>query len=89
MNRAARYALAALILLPAVAETQEKRILDHDAYEIWKGIEDQAISNDGRWVLYRLTLQDGDAELVVSGLTSDATYSIARGASPRFTDDSR
>jgi dipeptidyl aminopeptidase/acylaminoacyl peptidase len=89
MNRASRYALAALILLPAVVETQEKRILDHDAYEIWKGIEDQAISNDGRWVLYRLTLQDGDAELVVSGLTSDATYSIPRGASPRFTEDSR
>jgi len=89
MNRSARYTLAALLLIPAVAVAQTKQALGHEAYEIWKGIENQAISNDGRWALYNLTLQDGDAELMVRGLDSDAAYSIPRGTSARFTADSR
>ncbi len=89
MNRYACYVLAGLLFVPALANAQSKKILDHDAYDIWKGIDDQAISNDGRWILYDLTLQDGDAELEVEALTSDVTYSIPRGSSARFTDDSR
>ncbi|UCD23506.1 MAG: hypothetical protein JSW51_10725, partial [Gemmatimonadota bacterium] len=89
MNRFARCVVAGLLLVPAGVDAQTKKILDHDAYEIWKGIDDQAISNDGRWALYTLTLQDGDAELVVREVSSEVTYSIPRGSSARFTANSR
>jgi len=89
MNRYACYVLAGLLLVPALANAQTKKILDHDAYDIWRGIDSQAVSNDGRWILYNLTLQDGDAELEVKGLTSDVTYSMPRGSAARFTHDSR
>jgi len=71
------------------AQTVSRQPLDHSAYEIWKAIESEALSPDGQFLLYRLTLQDGDAELVVHGLASEAVYAVPRGTGPRFTDDSR
>ena len=48
----------AILLIPASAFGQVKRPLDHDAYDIWMEIEDQAISHDGRWVAYRVSHAD-------------------------------
>jgi len=81
--------LSAALLLPLAASSQSKRPLDHDAYEIWKIIADEALSNDGRWMLYSLALEDGDSELKVHGLTADTEYSIPRAKSAQFTHGSR
>ena len=89
MDRSTLYSLAFLMLFPPVAVAQAKRPLDHDAYDIWKTIENESVSNDGRWMLYSLELQDGDSELKVHGIRSDVTYSIPRAKSPQFTHDSR
>jgi len=89
MRRSVFVAVLAALALPAVSSGQQKRPLDHDAYDIWMGIEDQTISNDGRWVLYALVPQDGDAELRVHSQISNVMYSIPRGRSPRFTADTR
>ncbi len=52
-------AIAALTALTSVAHAQqaEKQPLDHSAYDVWQGIDDEALSHDGRWLLYSLTLQ--------------------------------
>ncbi len=89
MFRRTAYLLTTLLLLPLAAFAQTKRPLDHDAYEIWKAIEDEALSDDGRWILYSLVLEGGDSELRVHGLRTDATFSIPRAKSARFTRDSR
>jgi dipeptidyl aminopeptidase/acylaminoacyl peptidase len=89
MHRNALYSLAVPLLFPLAALAQAKRPLDHDAYEIWKTIENESVSNDGRWMLYSLELQDGDSELKVHGLRSDVTYAIPRAKAAQFTHDSR
>jgi dipeptidyl aminopeptidase/acylaminoacyl peptidase len=75
------------VVFPAMAFAQAKRPLDHASYDIWMSIEDETISDDGRWVLYTLVPQDGDAELRVHSQISNVTYSIPRGRSPQFTAD--
>ena len=87
MRRYLLVAVLAIVCMPAVVFGQAKRPLDHDAYDIWMGIQDQAISNDGRWVLYTLVPQDGDAELRVHSQISNVVYTIPRGRSPQFTTD--
>jgi len=89
MFRRTLYSLIALLLPPLAVFSQTKRPLDHDAYEIWRAIDDEALSNDGRWILYALTLEDGDSELKIHSLRAEATYSIPRASSVRFTHDSR
>ena len=79
----------AVVVCVGPVSAQEKAPLDHAAYEEWRAIDDAALSPDGRWALYRLTLQDGDAELRVTGLLSEAEHAIERVASAQFTADGR
>ena len=37
---------------------QQKKTLDHDAYDIWNRIDEQAISSNGNWVLYSQSPED-------------------------------
>ncbi len=82
--------LAALLLVgmlvsgPGLATGAQAKPLGHEAYEIWRGIEDEALSPDGRWLLYSLSLENGDPELVVRSLSDDTEHRIARGSGARF-----
>ena len=80
--------ILALVLPLALADpaaAQEKQTLGHEAYEIWKGIEDEAISRDGRWVVYSLTLQNGDPELVIRNVADGREYRVPRGSDAEFS----
>ena len=78
----------ALSVTGGVAGAQQ-RPLDHSAYEEWKAISDERLAPDGRWVAYALTVEWGDAELVVRSTTGATEHRIARGRSPRFAADGR
>jgi hypothetical protein len=84
-------AIAALTALSGVAHAQqgEKQPLDHSAYDVWRGIDDEALSHDGRWLSYALTLQDGDATLMVRALEAATEYAVPRGATARFSAAAR
>lgn len=78
---------ALLVTLPISA--QERRALDHADYDIWNRIQNDVLSADGRWLVYRLVPGDGDATMIVRALDGDRSLTLERGASPRFTADSR
>ncbi|MBE0593650.1 MAG: S9 family peptidase [Gemmatimonadales bacterium] len=89
MIRRALVTIAAMAVWTGPVAAQQKVPLDHAAYEEWRSIDDAALSPDGQWALYRLTLQDGDPKLHVTGLAAPAEHEVARVASARFTRDSR
>ena len=74
------------IASPALAQ---KQALDHADYDRWKEIDDEAISDDGRWALFTAHPPEGDGALRVKGLAADAAYDVPRGENPQFTADSR
>ena len=80
--------LSTLVAAPLPAQ-QAERVLDHDAYDVWKTIRGERISDDGQWVLYHLALRVGDAELVVTRPGGGAEYRIDRATNARFSPDSR
>ena len=73
----------------ALVAQETKRPLDHSVYDGWNRISARAISNDGRWIFYRLTPGLGDSRLYVRNTQSDQEFEIPRGASAEFTYDSR
>ena len=84
--------LRAAVFLALVAtplSAQQKRALDHSDYDRWNRIRNDILSADGKWLAYRLVPGDGDASLIVKRLDDERALTIARGASPRFTADSR
>lgn len=87
--------LLALMLPAAVgaqsagAATAERRPLDHDAYDIWNSISDEALSNDGAWGLYGVESEKNDPVLHVASLSGSASYVVERGEGGVFSDDAR
>src|SRR3954464_8576808 len=68
----------------------QKKPLDHSVYDGWQSIGERMISNDGKWVVYTVRPQEGDANLYVQS-SDGTTYKkqIARGDSATITEDSR
>ncbi len=89
MKRLLVFAAVVLVLAPSLALAQEKRPLDHDVYDGWNSIQGQRISDDGRWVLFTLDPQEGDAQLHARDLRSNVDHVVPRGESARFSHDNR
>jgi len=81
--------IAVLLACSVHAYAQEKRPLDHSVYDSWNRIQGQTLSNDGAWVLYTVSPQEGDGQLHVKALRSETAYLVPRGESAEFTDDNR
>ena len=71
------------------AQTPAKRSISYDAYDGWRTIQGTKISREGTWLVYALTPQDGDGELVVRNLKTGAESRQARGREPVITADGK
>lgn len=68
----------------------QKKPLDHTVYDSWQSIGERMISNDGKWVVYTVTPQEGDADLFIqSSDGKNYKKQIARGYNAVITEDSR
>ncbi len=77
------------MLLALSVHAQNKKPLDHTVYDSWQSIGERKISNDGKWIIYSVDVQEGDGNLVIQ--SSDMKYkeTIPRGYNVTITDDSR
>lgn len=85
--------LPALILvcgsLMIQAQSAAPKPIALEDYAAFKRITGAAISNDGKWMHYTVTPNDGDATLYVKSLDTETVHEIPRGANPAFSDDGR
>ncbi len=66
----------------------QKKTMSHEVYGIWKKIDQQRISNDGKWVSYiTLSNTEGDPNLYLWNAISASTTIFPRGTEGRFTED--
>jgi dipeptidyl aminopeptidase/acylaminoacyl peptidase len=71
------------------AQQPAKKPLDHSVYDNWQSIGTKVISDNGQWVAYTITPQEGDATLVIYNRTSQQRLEIPRGTNPVITTDSK
>ena len=81
--------IIAILNLSASQAAPEKKRITHDVYDRWRSIQGTKISRDGTWLVYALTPQDGDGELVVRNLKTDAETRQPRGRDAVITADDR
>jgi len=83
------FLLALFLLLTFNFLLAQKKPLDHTVYDSWQSIGERMISNDGKWVVYTINVQEGDNELVIQ--SADAKYKkiIPRGYNAAISEDSR
>jgi dipeptidyl aminopeptidase/acylaminoacyl peptidase len=65
----------------------QKKPLDHTVYDSWQSIGSKIISNNGQWIAYTITPQEGDATLIA--WNSKTQLAIPRGYNPVITEDNR
>ncbi len=84
-----RKIIAAAFLLITFQTFAQKKPLDHSVYDSWESIGEKMISNDGKWTVYTINVQEGDSKLIIQ--STDAVYKkeIARGYNAIITQDSR
>ena len=77
------------IFFGASAQKISKKPLDHSVYDAWQSIANEHISNDGKWILYVIKPQEGDATLVVTDAKNTGKFQVPRADTARFTADSK
>ena len=83
-----RYILV-LLLFTSNFLLAQKKPLDHNVYDSWQSIGERMISNDGKWVVYTINVQEGDNELVVQSSDTKYKMTIPRGYNAVISEDSR
>jgi dipeptidyl aminopeptidase/acylaminoacyl peptidase len=70
------------------SQDSEKIPLTHDIYNSWKKLENQRISNDGKWISYEINPQKGDGKLIIYYIETGNTDTIQRGYESVFSPNS-
>ena len=80
-------ALSIFISLLAIgASAQNKRPLTHQDYDGWHNIQNQSLSNDGKFLAYGIFPEEGDGEVVVRNLQTGTEWRQPAGARPLPTN---
>ncbi|MFL5774080.1 MAG: prolyl oligopeptidase family serine peptidase [Flavisolibacter sp.] len=75
-------------LIPLFAAAQKKP-LDHTVYDSWQSVGERSISNDGKWLAYTITPQEGDAALYIQPVAGNSKTVISRGYNAVISADNR
>lgn len=84
-----RFFFFLLLSIPFISISQTKKPLDHSVYDSWQSIGERTISNDGKFIVYSVTPQEGDGKLVVQRTTGEVIAEISRGYGAKITDDNK
>jgi dipeptidyl aminopeptidase/acylaminoacyl peptidase len=71
-----------ILILAPLALAQTKRPLTHRDYDGWRNIQNETLSDDGKFLAYGLFPQEGDGEVVVRNLQTGAEWRQPAGARP-------
>ena len=80
--------LSVLLSLSSLVFAQQRKPLDHDAYDVWNRTRASNISDNGQWAFLSVGPDEKDTELRIASLTDNRSYAIPRGESIRFTKNS-
>jgi len=77
-----------LAIQPFVKETwAQKKPLDHSVYDGWQTLGQKQISKNGKWIVYGVKPQEGDATLYLQGVNQNTLLQIDRAQSGTFTNN--
>jgi dipeptidyl aminopeptidase/acylaminoacyl peptidase len=67
------------VLLAPILVFSQKKPLDHTVYDGWQNIGERAISNNGKYIVYTINVQEGNGTLVIQQANGDKMIEVPRG----------
>ena len=83
-----KYLLLSLLFFTTISFAQKKP-LDHTVYDAWESVASRRLSNNGNWAAYGIAAQEGDANLYLTNLLTNAKTKVNRVESAQFSADSK
>ncbi len=77
-----------LVLFINITSTAQQRPLTHDDYDSWKSVTRSHIAHNGNWISYEVNPQEGDGNLILFSLETEAKTRFQRGCSAEFSPNS-
>lgn len=81
--------LLGLLFYSVSTLAQSKPPLTHDQYDQWKSLQSTSLSNDGNWLHFIISPQEGDNLLEIKQTNGSKVYAFERAAQPSFSQDSK
>ncbi len=85
----ALFTLAVPVATPAQSGAAVKKPLTHEVYDSWRSIQGIRLSNNGKWLLYASSPQEGDNFVIVKATDGSKEYTFDRGSNVRFSENSQ
>jgi dipeptidyl aminopeptidase/acylaminoacyl peptidase len=82
-------ALALPVFAAPLESGSSKKVITHDVYANWKGINGSVLSRDAKWAAYAIVAQEADGEVVIRQLSTAQEWRSPRGTAPSFSADGR
>ena len=81
--------LFAILCIATISVTAQKKVLDHQDFDIWNTIKSQSISNNGKFIMYSLERGEKDRFLKIKDTKAKSILNYDRVAGGQFTFDSK
>ncbi|MCS3800484.1 alpha/beta hydrolase family protein [Niastella sp. OAS944] len=78
-----------VLLLACLHAAAQKKPITHSVYDGWQSINERNVSRNGKWTVFTVTPQEGDATLFIQSTDNAYKKEIPRGYSATITEDSR
>jgi dipeptidyl aminopeptidase/acylaminoacyl peptidase len=78
-----------LFLVLSLASVAQKKPLDHTVYDGWQTITERLIANNGAFVVYVVSPQEGDGFLNIQTSKGEIVATIDRGYSANISEDGK
>jgi len=83
------YVLTALFLCAGLAVSAQKKALALEDFNSWNSIGIKAVTDDGAFVFYSISPQEGDGVFYVYDVQNDTTLAFNRAERPQITSDNK
>lgn len=78
-----------VLLLACLHAAAQKKPITHSVYDGWQSINERNISRNGKWMVFTVTPQEGDATLIIQSTDNAYKKEIPRGYSATISEDNR
>ncbi len=83
-----RYLLVSILIsLSSHILLSQQKLMTPETYDEWKSISDVQISDNGQWISYELTVEDGDGQLILYNTESQQSNYFDRASEAQFSAD--
>ncbi|GAB3904586.1 prolyl oligopeptidase family serine peptidase [Mucilaginibacter boryungensis] len=89
LNNMRKILLLSVFLIIYLSVEAQKKPLDHSVYDGWQSVTNQIISENGKWILYVVKPQAGDANLVITDPQRKYNLQVPRADTARLTSDAK